>query len=123
MALIPHGKQEAVEVAVKKGVFLAEHGEVYDKMFDRVLSVAQATAANRSSMLTDVERGRKTEIDAINGYIVREGEKLGISPNTNKDMVRLIRELSHRSACLSFARSPPPSFASLSLAPSCASFL
>src|SRR5437867_4475553 len=41
--------------------------------------VAEATRANRSSMLQDVERGTPTEIDAICGAAAREGERLGVA--------------------------------------------
>lgn len=41
-------------------------------------AVATATAANRSSMLQDLERGAATEIDAIHGAVVREGRARGV---------------------------------------------
>ena len=43
-----------------------------------VASIIEQTATNRSSMLRDVESGRKTEIDAILGPIVRRAEKEAI---------------------------------------------
>ena len=39
-----------------------------------VESVAEATAANTSSMLQDVERERRTEVDAITGFVVDRAE-------------------------------------------------
>ncbi|MAX17870.1 MAG: 2-dehydropantoate 2-reductase [Nitrospina sp.] len=37
-----------------------------------------STCEHESSMLQDIRLGNKTEIDSLNGVIVREGEKLGI---------------------------------------------
>ncbi|OPY31235.1 MAG: 2-dehydropantoate 2-reductase [Methanomassiliicoccales archaeon PtaU1.Bin124] len=42
-----------------------------DVTFDDVKRVLKATTSNRSSMLQDMDRGRRTEIDAINGAICR----------------------------------------------------
>lgn len=45
-------------------------------------AVAAATAANRSSMLQDLERGAPTEIDSIHGAVAREGVRLGVPTPT-----------------------------------------
>jgi 2-dehydropantoate 2-reductase len=54
-------------------------------------SVAQKTAANRSSMLQDIERGAPTEIDAICGAIVRAGEQAGVPTPVNRTIWRLVK--------------------------------
>ena len=46
---------------------------------------------NRPSMLQHVDAGRPTEIDAINGAIVREAEILGISTPYNESLVALLK--------------------------------
>ncbi len=53
--------------------------------------VCRASATNHSSMLQDVERGRPTEIDSINGVIVAEGRRLGVPTPMNEAVWRLVR--------------------------------
>jgi 2-dehydropantoate 2-reductase len=62
--------------------------------FSDVEKVARATAENRSSMLQDVERGRRTEIDHINGEIVRIGTQAGLDLQVNRALVHLVEALS-----------------------------
>jgi len=70
---------ESLHIAIAEGGL--ERGDV---CFDDVLGVVRATAWNRSSMLQDVERGKRTEVDAINGSLIRAGErsKLPVEYNT-----------------------------------------
>lgn len=49
------------------------------------------TAAHRSSMLQDLEAGKRTEIDALNGAIARLGEMHGIPTPINSAFVRWIK--------------------------------
>jgi 2-dehydropantoate 2-reductase len=42
-------------------------------------------------MLQDMERGRPTEIDAINGAVVREGERLGVPTPYNRALLQLVK--------------------------------
>lgn len=46
----------------------------------------------RSSMWEDLERGRRTEIDWINGEVVRLAESLGRQAPVNRMLIQLIRE-------------------------------
>ncbi|NYT11237.1 MAG: 2-dehydropantoate 2-reductase [Methanomassiliicoccales archaeon] len=77
---------EAVEVSQRAGVELP-----WDDPFGRVMEVVDMTSGNRSSMLQDIERGRRTEIDEINGSIVRKGEDMGVPTPVNRTLWELVR--------------------------------
>ncbi len=80
--------EEAARVAKRKKVKLA-----YRDPVRKVESVCRATAANISSMLQDVTRGKRTEIDFINGAVVREGKALRVKTPVNEMLVRLVKDL------------------------------
>jgi 2-dehydropantoate 2-reductase len=58
-----------------------------------VHQVIADTKLNKSSMLQDIESGRKTEVDYLNGYIVKKGMELGIRTPANYDMCERIKAL------------------------------
>jgi 2-dehydropantoate 2-reductase len=62
-----------------------------ERLESMVVAVAKKTADNISSMLADVRQGKKTEIDYINGYIVKRGEELGITCFMNYLMMQLVK--------------------------------
>ena len=55
--------------------------------------VTTATAAHRSSMLQDIERGRRTEIDYLNGRIAALAEERGMEAPFNASLAALVRGL------------------------------
>ncbi|PPJ52034.1 hypothetical protein CBER1_09826 [Cercospora berteroae] len=55
-----------------------------------VVSVAHKTRNNISSMLADVRRGAQTEVEFINGYIVKRGEEMGIKAVVNYSMMQVV---------------------------------
>jgi len=50
-----------------------------------------ATVAHRSSMLQAIETRRRIDIDALNGAVVRLGEKVGVETPVNRLLVELVR--------------------------------
>ena len=78
---------EAAEVARKKKVHIEEDP------IEKVRKAAAATRENRSSMGQDFDHRRKTEIDAINGAVVREAQSLGISVPFNQAVTDLVKAI------------------------------
>lgn len=78
--------RECIGVANAAGIDLVE-GEVIEK----TKNVARLTAENKSSMLQDIERGKRTEIDSINGAIVESGKMHGIGTPVNSALVALVK--------------------------------
>jgi len=76
---------EAVAVARKKGI------PIEGNPFETVKAVAEATRENRCSMGQDFDNRRKTEIDAINGAVVRGAERLNMSVPYNQMITDLIK--------------------------------
>ena len=85
-ALLRSAVQEAVRVVKRKRVKLA-----YDDPIQKVESVCKATATNVSSMLQDVLNKKRTEIDFINGAIVRQGKAVGIPTPVNEVLTNLVK--------------------------------
>jgi 2-dehydropantoate 2-reductase len=86
LAMIEEAVKEAAAVAKAKNVTLPHADPL-----SRVLEVCSATSDNVSSMLQDVLNKRPTEIDAINGAVVREGKALGIPTPINRTLTSLVR--------------------------------
>ena len=78
--------RECEQIASSAGISLG-----YDSLEQRVQSVCEATARNRSSMLQDVLRGRRTEIDAINGSVVSKAKAVGTQAPVNELLMGLVR--------------------------------
>ncbi|KTG07925.1 2-dehydropantoate 2-reductase [Haloprofundus marisrubri] len=53
--------------------------------------VVDATADNRSSMLQDIDAGRRTEVDAISGEVVARAERHRLDVPTNRTLAALLR--------------------------------
>lgn len=61
-----------------------------DAVVARTGTVIASTAQNHSSMFQDVEAGRRTEIDAITGFVVDRAEAHGVSVPVNRTLLALV---------------------------------
>ncbi|MBN1438869.1 MAG: 2-dehydropantoate 2-reductase [Anaerolineales bacterium] len=78
--------RESAAVAAAAGIPLP-----YADPEAQALAAARATAGNSVSMRQDLENGRPTEIDAINGAVVRAAREAGIPAPWNRMLVQLIK--------------------------------
>jgi len=84
--------EETAEVAKAKGL---EFDELkYPGAF--VLKALSGVKDNKISMLQDVEAKRRTEIDTLNGAVVREGKKYGVATPYNEEITYLIKALEQK---------------------------
>jgi 2-dehydropantoate 2-reductase len=78
---------EAADIARGKGIHIEEDP------IEKVRKAIEATRENRSSMGQDFDHRRKTEIDAINGAVVREAQSLGIPVPFNQIVTDLVKAI------------------------------
>jgi 2-dehydropantoate 2-reductase len=59
----------------------------------RLKDTARASGEQRPSMGQDMMKGRRTEIEFLNGYVVREGEKLGMACRANAALTDIVKRV------------------------------
>ena len=77
---------EILVVATSQHIVLPELEELHQD----IRKVCRATAENQSSMFRDAQNGKQTEIDAINGAVVRIGIANGIEAVTNRRLAYMV---------------------------------
>ena len=82
--------EETLAVAQASGVAMAPD------MLARTWQIAEAMPTQYSSTAQDLARGKPTEIDHLNGYVVRRGEALGIPTPANRTLHALVKLLEGR---------------------------
>jgi 2-dehydropantoate 2-reductase len=86
-AIMRETVDEVVQVARAKDIRLP--GDMVEAAF----RLADAMPTTLSSTAQDVLKGKRTEIDHLNGYVVREGEALGIPTPANRTLNALVKLL------------------------------
>lgn len=99
---------ESHDVAARQGIelvklvgildpeFLVVRGEDDRSRVEPVLDIMgspEQFGNMKSSMLQDIERGRSTEIEYLNGYVVKKGQEAGFPTPVNEAVVEMVREV------------------------------
>jgi 2-dehydropantoate 2-reductase len=82
---------ECLAVARAAGV------QVPGDMHEATRRIAQTMPAQYSSTAQDLARGKKSEIDHLNGFVVRKGEALGVPTPVNRVLLALVKALESKS--------------------------
>lgn len=77
--------REALEVALAAGLQLD-----LDERLTAIHATLERAGSGKPSMLQDVEAQRRTEVEAITGAVVREGDRLGVDAPLNRALYALV---------------------------------
>ena len=83
--VIASAVQEAVDVARASGVAMP------DDLVAQILKIPAAMPNQTSSTAQDLARGKPSEIDFLNGHVVRKGAELGIPTPTNQALQVMVK--------------------------------
>jgi 2-dehydropantoate 2-reductase len=107
IAQLPYGKLLQVEgvsasmrdvIAECKAVALADGVTLPEGVDTAVLRIVETMPGQYSSTAQDLARGKASEIDHLNGYVVRRGEALGVPTPANRMLHALVKLLESKNA-------------------------
>jgi 2-dehydropantoate 2-reductase len=84
--LVSETTREAVAVAQALGYDID-----FDERIGTILGLVEKAGPTKASMLQDVEAGRRTEIDVINGAVVKAADEVGVAVPINRALMQLIK--------------------------------
>jgi 2-dehydropantoate 2-reductase len=90
-----HGVRDVMRDVVEESLAVAKASGVQmaPGMLERTLGLASSMPGQFSSTAQDLARGKPTEIDHLNGYVVRRGEALGVPVPANRALHALVKLL------------------------------
>ena len=68
-------------------------GGVLEDLESKMVDGARLMGTGRPSLAQDVDRGRRTEVDYLNGYIARRGREVGVPTPVNDSVVKHTKRL------------------------------
>ena len=84
--------QECLDLAWAEGI------TVPGDSWEAVQKIAKTMPTQLSSTAQDLARGKRSEIDHLNGYVLRRGEALGVATPVNRVLYSLVKLLEERNA-------------------------
>lgn len=91
------GKAAGVEFAqlmgVSPSVVLVRNKEDFIKAAKLMEFAFSKHGATKPSMWQDIEKGRKTEVDFVNGYVMRKGKQVGVITPANELVTSVIKQI------------------------------
>ncbi len=73
---------------MKQKTFWTDADSYLEEFYSKTVPL---TANHHASMLQDIRKGRKTEIDALNGAVVRLGKQYGVPTPVNEAVTLLVK--------------------------------
>jgi 2-dehydropantoate 2-reductase len=80
--------EETVAVAGASGIHLSQR-----ELVEAAFRLGEAMSEATSSTAQDIHRGKRTEIDSLNGYVARRGAELGVPTPVNRTLHALVKLL------------------------------
>jgi 2-dehydropantoate 2-reductase len=71
----------------------AARGVGLEELRNKWVEGGRAVGAGRPSLLQDVMKGRRTEVDYLNGYVARKGQQVGIPTPMNEALVEVTHKV------------------------------
>ncbi len=90
--------KRVMRAAVEEGLGIVRAKEIsllYPDMVQAAYDLAEKNAESFNSMAQDFFKGKKTEIDSMNGAIVRPGEEVGVPTPVNRVLTDLVKAMEH----------------------------
>jgi len=71
----------------------AGRGVGLQELRDKLIDGGRSLGAGRPSLAQDVAKGRRTEVDALNGYVAQKGQEVGVPTPMNEAVVQIVKRV------------------------------
>jgi 2-dehydropantoate 2-reductase len=71
----------------------AGRGQGLQELHVKLIEAGRHLGAGRPSLLQDVMKGRRTEVEYLNGYVARKGREVGVSTPMNEAVVQVVQRV------------------------------